>query len=134
MNKKHIILIGLVVLSGCSGKPKLEAPPCPAIEKGGQAANQAGAAPVVSDDGRFTYLKFGGGQEIPNISALRLDGGERAADSTFDPERRIVTVFGIYPTIVLRSDKRIACIRNMNYDPKNPQVRATLAREDGAVW
>ena len=134
MNKNTIGLIGMVLLSACSDKPKLEAPLCPDVTKGGQAINAANMAPVVSDDGRFTYLKFGSGQEIPNISALRLDGAERIADHSYDATRQIVTVFGIYPTIVLRADKRIACIRNMSYDPRNPQAKNTIAREDGAIW
>jgi hypothetical protein len=127
---KFALVIGLALLTaGCSNKPKLEAPPCPADEKAGEAINSSGFAPAVSDDGRFTFLKFGAGQELPNFTALRLDGNERAVDHTFNPETNTVTVLGIYPTIVLRADKRVACIRNLGYDPQNPQVR-----NGGAVW
>lgn len=132
MNK--FILFGCLALIGCGGKPKLEAPLCPDITKGGQAINEDNLAPVVSDDGRFTYLKFGMGQEVPNISALRYTGEERVVDHNFNPETRIATVFGVYPTIVLRAEKRVACIRNMQYDPRSPQARNTIAKEDGAIW
>lgn len=133
MNKTVIFIISALSLVAC-GKAKLEAPACPAAEKGGQAINEPGAAPVVSDDGRFTFLRFGQGQEVPNITALRVDGRERAVDSNFNPDTRIATVFGIYPAIVLRTEKRVACIRNASYDPRSPQTKYTVAREDGAIW
>ena len=132
MNK--FIVLSCLAFAACSSKPKLEAPACPASDKAAQEVNLPGKPPVVSDDGRFTYLKFGQGQEVPNITALRLDGRERVIDSNFNPDTRVATVYGIYPTLVLRADKRIACIRNAAYDPRSPQAKNTIAREDGAIW
>src|SRR5690349_13687770 len=120
---KFAMMIGLSLLAGaCSNKPKLEAPACPAADSGGETVNASGFAPAVSDDGRLTLLKFGPGQELPNITALRVNGAEHAVDHTYNPETNIVTVLGIYPTIVLRAGNRVACIRNMGYNAQSPQV------------
>lgn len=135
MNKLIIFAsISCLAASGCSSKPKLEVPECPAPGKKEQEINQQGLSPVVSDNGRFTYLKFGAGQEVPNFTALRIDGGERVVNYTFDPDTRIATVFGIYPAIVLRAGGRVACIRNGAYDPRGPQTRITSVSGDGRVW
>jgi hypothetical protein len=132
MNKLiAFVATSCIVLSGCSSKPKLEAPECPTSEKGAKPVNEEGLSPIVSDDGKFTYLKFGKGQEVPSFTSLRIDGKERVIDYTFNPDTLTATVFGIYPTIVLRAGGRVACIRNTAYDPRSPQSRDIIT--DGTV-
>lgn len=113
--------LALVLLSvaGCSGN-RLAAPECPAGDAA--PANAAGLAPVVWDDQRSTYLRFPGNQPVPAITALRVDGAERAVNFTADPAAGTVMVHGVYPAIVLRDGKRVACIRNRAFD----QVGVTL--------
>jgi len=128
-----LAVLFMFALSGCGSK-KLEIGECPTSQKAEEPINDPGLPPVVSDDGRFTHLRFGLGQETPNITALRTDGTERRVDSNFDPNSRVVTVFGIYPTIVLRAGNRVACLRNATYDPRSPQSRAVSVGGDGAIW
>lgn len=117
---KFIMFSCIAILAGC-GKPKLEAPDCPDPGKKEQAVNDD-MAPAVWDDGRSTYLRFPAGMEIPGINVLRFDNTERTVNKSFNPNTGVVTIHGIYSTIVLRMGKRLACIRNTAYDPQAPQI------------
>lgn len=110
---KLLTILTLLAMAACS-TTKLEAPSCPA--KGAEDANAVGVAPVVWDDARFTFLRFPGHQMMPVVSALRTDGVERSVNTSTDADAGLITVHGVYPTIVLRDSGRVACIRNMAYD------------------
>ena len=107
------LAILLLSVAGCSGN-RLAAPTCPASDA--EPANVAGLAPVVWDDQRSTYLRFPGNQQVPAITALRMDGAERAVNFTANPAAGTVMVHGVYPAIILRDGKRVACIRNGAFD------------------
>lgn len=100
-----------LALVACSSG-RLEAPDCE-----GQPEASYGAAPDVEDDGYTTYLRFPGRLRIPAVTAIGQDGREAAVRTTEDPERGEVRVHGVYPAIVLRDGSRVACLKNMAFDP-----------------
>lgn len=110
---KHLAVVALLAVAACSTS-KVEAPPCPA--EGAAPANSDGIRASIWDDARSTFLRFPGNQDVPAITALRSDGVERAVNTTVNPDDGIVMVHGVHPAIVLRSGKRVACLRNRAYD------------------
>jgi hypothetical protein len=112
---KLAILAGALVLAACSSTKPLVAPPCPEGE--GAALNAEGPAPVVWDNAHWTFLRFSGHQSFPKVTALRPDGNERDVSSSPNPDTGIITVHGVFPTLVLREGERVACVKNNAFDP-----------------
>lgn len=110
---KVVSLAAAVLLSACASS-KMEAKTCPSTHA--EMANAQGMLPVVWDDGRATFLRFPGNQPIPAITAERQDGEERAINSNINPADGVVTVHGVYPTLILRDGNRVACVRNLAFD------------------
>ncbi len=110
---KPLAILALLAVAACSIS-KVEAPPCPA--EGAAPANSDGIRASIWDDARSTFLRFPGNQAVPAITALRTDGVERAVNTTSDPDNGTIMVHGVFPAIVLRDGKRVACLRNRAYD------------------
>lgn len=67
------------------------------------------------DDGRFTYLRYPGGQEIPAAFVVNSDGSESLANGSMRGDQLILqTVAG---RIVLRKGKAVACLENRSFNP-----------------
>lgn len=110
---RFISLAATVLLSACASS-KMEAKTCPATNA--EMANIPGLSPVVWDNARATFLRFPGNQPIPAITAERQDGTERAINSNINPADGVVTVHGVFPTLILRDGNRVACVRNLAFD------------------
>lgn len=69
----------------------------------------------VSDNGRFTILRFPAAQPIPAIYSLTPDGSETLVP--FDVRGEFVVVHGAYPELRLRRGREVACLWNDAYAP-----------------
>lgn len=68
------------------------------------------------DDGRFTYLAFAPGAELPALYLEEDDGQEVIAHPSVDPKSGVVAISLLAKKIVLRrGDKLVACIFNKGY-------------------
>jgi type IV secretion system protein VirB9 len=68
------------------------------------------------DDGRFTYLAFAPGAELPAIYIEGDDGEESVTRPSVDPKTGVLTVSLLTKKIVLRrGDKLVACVFNKSY-------------------
>ena len=104
-----IPVLSLLAVAACStGKP------LPVCRGEAAAANPAGLAPVVWDDGARTFFKFPGQQRIPAIYALHPDGREAATNSTVVEDT--VAVHQTAAEWVLRDGDRVACVHNAAWD------------------
>lgn len=105
------------------------------------------APTVVFDDGRFTYLRFEKGQEVPAVFAIGVDGSEmrvtthaeRLAPDLSRPddkvERDYLVVQRVARKLVLRLGAAVIEITNNKFDPKgvetyNGTTTDRLVRED----
>ena len=86
----------------------------------------------VSDNGRFTVLRFAGAQAIPAINTVDASGHEALA--RFDVRGEFVIVQGAWPGLRLRRGHDVLCLTNAAYRPDaprpggltaSPQVRRT---------
>jgi type IV secretion system protein VirB9 len=76
----------------------------------------------VFDDGRFTYLRFPGAQEIPAVFIINADGTESLSNGQMRGDRFVV--FATAPKLVLRKGNAVACVENRSfnyYGISNPQ-------------
>jgi type IV secretion system protein VirB9 len=69
----------------------------------------------VSDNGRFTVLRFPGAQAVPAIYTVAPDGTEALA--AFDVRGEFVVVHAIAPALRLRRGREVLCITNDAYRP-----------------
>lgn len=69
----------------------------------------------VSDNGRFTVLRFPGAQPVPAIYTVAADGTEALA--AFDVRGEYVVVHGVTPGLRLRRGREVICITNDAYRP-----------------
>ena len=74
----------------------------------------------VSDNGRFTLLRFPGGQPMPAIFMVTEDGTERL--TPFDVRGEFVVVHGTARSYRLRRGREVLCIFNEAYNPRSPQT------------
>jgi type IV secretion system protein VirB9 len=80
----------------------------------------------VSDNGRFTVLRFPGGQVLPAIYTVGVDGTEALA--AFDVRGEFVVVHGVSPALRLRLGRELLCITNAAYGPQgSPSLTASAA-------
>lgn len=70
----------------------------------------------VSDNGRFTLLRFPGAQAIPAIFEVGEDGGERLIP--YDVRGEFVVIHGTARGLRLRRGASVLCIFNDAYDPR----------------
>lgn len=74
----------------------------------------------VSDNGRFTLLRFPGGQAMPAVFAVTEDGTERL--TPFDVRGEFMVLHGTAKTYRLRRGKAVLCIFNEAFDSRAPQT------------
>lgn len=86
----------------------------------------------VSDNGRFTVLRFPGGQPIPAVSTV--DAAGREALARFSVRGEFVVVEGAWPGLRLRKGGEVTCLTNLGFQPgvggapsrtASPDVRRT---------
>lgn len=70
----------------------------------------------VSDNGRFTVLRFPGAQAVPAIFAVAEDGSERLVP--FDVRGDYVVIHGVERGLRLRRGGQVLCIYNEAFDPR----------------
>lgn len=76
---------------------------------------QALAPSEVSDNGRFTVLRFPANQPLPALYIVTTDGTETLAP--FDVRGEFVVVHAVTPQLRLRRGRQTLCIFNTAYDP-----------------
>ena len=91
-------------------------------------------APTMAyDDGRFTYLRFPGSQEIPAAYVINSDGAETLANGTMRGDQLVLQTTAA--KIILRRGKAVACLENRSVNwygiynttgTTSPSVRRTL--------
>lgn len=88
----------------------------------------------VSDNGRFTVLRFPGAQAIPAVYAIAPDGSEGLV--AFDVRGEFLVVHGVARQLRLRRGREVVCIFNGAYSPAGlptataaPDVARTLKPE-----
>lgn len=69
----------------------------------------------VSDNGRFTVLRFPGAQPLPAIYTVAADGAE--ALTAVDVRGEFVIVHGVAPGLRLRRGREVLCLTNTAYRP-----------------
>jgi type IV secretion system protein VirB9 len=69
----------------------------------------------VFDDGRFTFMRFPGAQEIPAIFMINADGTESIANGGMRGEHFVVQTTAA--RLVLRRGKAVACVENRSFNP-----------------
>lgn len=68
----------------------------------------------IYDDGRFTYMRFPGGQEIPAVFMINADGSESIVNGAMRDDRFVVQV--VARQLVLRKGQSVACLQNRSYN------------------
>jgi len=84
----------------------------------------------VSDNGRFTVLRFPGAEAVPAIYTVAPDGTEALA--AFDVRGDFVVVHAIAPGLRLRRGREVLCITNDAYRPLSTPAGALTAAGDVA--
>lgn len=88
------------------------------------------------DDGRFTYLRFPGSQEIPAAYVVNSDGAETLANGTMRGDQLVLQTTAA--KIILRKGGAVACLENRSFNwygipnttgTTSPSVRRAL-RDD----
>ena len=70
----------------------------------------------VTDNGRFTVLRFPANQPLPSIFAVSADGEESLVP--FDVRGEFVVIHAVVPGLRLRRGQSVLCIFNEAYDPR----------------
>lgn len=71
----------------------------------------------VWDDGRFTYIAFPAGAQLPAVYTVGDDGEEVIANPAVDPKTGVLSVPALVKKLVLRrGDKLVACVFNKSYN------------------
>jgi type IV secretion system protein VirB9 len=87
----------------------------------------------VYDDGRFTFLRFPGAQEIPAIFFVNSDDTESLSNGQMRGDQFVV--FTTAKKLVLRKGKSVACLQNRSFNwygvyttngTTSPQVQRTI--------
>jgi type IV secretion system protein VirB9 len=68
----------------------------------------------VYDDGRFTYLRFPGAQEIPAVFIINSDNSESLANGQMRGDKFVV--YATAKKLILRKGKSVACVENRNFN------------------
>jgi type IV secretion system protein VirB9 len=88
----------------------------------------------VSDNGRFTVLRFPGSQPIPAIFSVSETGEESLVP--FDVRGEFVVIHGVFSGLRLRRGRAVLCVFNEAFDPRgastgtgtaSPSVERTLS-------
>ncbi|ACG78764.1 type IV secretory pathway, VirB9 component [Phenylobacterium zucineum HLK1] len=87
--------------------------------------SRAIAPSEVSDNGRFTVLRFPGAQAIPGLFVVTPDGSEALAP--FDVRGEFVVVHQTAPQLRLRRGREVLCIHNLAWSPRGPRLTTGTA-------
>jgi type IV secretion system protein VirB9 len=68
----------------------------------------------IYDDGRFTYMRFPGGQEIPAVFMINADGSESIVNGAMRGDQFVVQI--VAKQLVLRKGRSVACLQNRSYN------------------
>jgi type IV secretion system protein VirB9 len=68
----------------------------------------------IYDDGRFTYMRFPGGQEIPAVFMINADGSESIVNGAMRDDQFVVQV--VAKQLVLRKGQSVTCLQNRSYN------------------
>lgn len=81
----------------------------------------------VSDNGRFTLLRFPANQPLPALYEVGADGAESLVP--FDVRGEFVVVHAVVPQLRLRRGREVLCIYNEAYEPygRNPATGTAAA-------
>ena len=82
----------------------------------------------ISDNGRFTVLRFPATQPIPAVYAVAADGAEEL--TPFDVRGEFVVVHAVAKELRLRRGKAVACIWNDAYAPAGATTGTRTAAAD----
>lgn len=70
----------------------------------------------VTDNGRFTVLRFPGNQPVPAVFEVAADGSERIIP--YDVRGEFVVIHGVVAGLRLRHGNAVLCIFNEAFDPR----------------
>lgn len=74
----------------------------------------------VTDNGRFTVLRFPGAQSIPALFEVGEDGAERLV--SYDVRGEFVVIHGVVRALRLRRGRLVLCIFNDAYDGRGGAI------------
>ncbi len=69
----------------------------------------------ISDNGRFTVLRFPANQPLPGI--YQVDAGGTESLASFDVRGEFVVLHAVAPQWRLRHDRQVLCLYNLAFDP-----------------
>jgi type IV secretion system protein VirB9 len=84
----------------------------------------------ISDNGRFTVLRFPGAQALPAIYTVSAGGTEALA--AFDVRGEFVVVHGVAPGLRLRRGREVLCVTNEAWRPAGAPTGSRTAAPDVA--
>lgn len=79
----------------------------------------------VTDNGRFTVLRFPGGQAIPALFEVGEDGSERLLP--YDVRGEFVVIHGAPRALRLRRGRSVLCLFNEAFDPRGAATETATA-------
>jgi type IV secretion system protein VirB9 len=82
----------------------------------------------VTDNGRFTLLRFPGAQAMPAVYAIGADGA--ASLVAFDVRGEFLVVHGVYRALRLRRGASQVCVFNQAFDPRGYGLPTGAAAPD----
>ncbi len=82
----------------------------------------------VSDNGRFTVLRFPGSQPLPVIYSVSPGGTESLV--AYDVRGEFVVVHSIHQQLRLRRGRELACLRNRGFNPLAPPTGTRTSAPD----
>lgn len=82
----------------------------------------------VSDNGRFTVLRFPGSQPLPLIYSVGPDGAEGLV--AYDVRGEFVVVHSVHQQLRLRRGRELACVRNRGFNPLTPATGTGTSAPD----
>ena len=68
----------------------------------------------IYDDGRFTFMRFPGAQEIPAVFMINADGSESIVNGAMQGDQYVVQV--VAKQLVLRKGQSVACLENRSFN------------------
>lgn len=81
-----------------------------------------------TDNGRFTVLRFPGGQALPVVHLVEADGQERLA--AYDVRGEFIVIHAVAGQIRLRRGREVVCIWNLAYVPTHGGAPSRTASPD----
>jgi len=80
------------------------------------------------DDGRFTFLRYAGGREMPAVFVVNADGSESLVDSHVEVDT--VVVHRVAERFVFRRGGSVGCVVNKSFDPRGIETLSGTVDKD----